>query len=39
MKGVITRKDLLRVARTFGWRKAFKLLISSKPTALVTLMS
>jgi hypothetical protein len=39
MKGVVTRKHFLIVLREFGLRVAFKLLLSSKPVALIILMS
>uniref|UniRef100_A0A6M3JLB9 Uncharacterized protein n=1 Tax=viral metagenome TaxID=1070528 RepID=A0A6M3JLB9_9ZZZZ len=38
MKGVITKKHWLSVWKAFGWRKAIRLLISRRPTALAMLM-
>jgi hypothetical protein len=38
MTGVITKKHFLEVAKTFGWRKAIKLLFSSETAALRVLM-
>lgn len=34
MHGVVTKRHFLLVARTFGIRKALKLLFSRKPVAL-----
>jgi hypothetical protein len=39
MKGVVTRRHFLIVLKEFGLRVAFRLLFSSKPVALITLMS
>jgi hypothetical protein len=39
MVGVITKKHWLMVGKTFGWRKAVRLLLSRKPVALSILMA
>ena len=38
MSGTITKKDWLRIARTFGIKTAVKVLFSRKKTALQILM-
>lgn len=38
MKGVITKKHFLVIAKEFGLRKAIKILLSQKPVALTLLM-
>ena len=38
MKGVVTKKDVLTVARVFGVRKALRLVFTREPVALLILM-
>ena len=38
MQGVITKKNFFQIAKAFGWKKAFKILFSRKPTALLILI-
>lgn len=38
MQGVVTRKNFISVARTFGVRKALKVLFTTQATALTILM-
>ena len=38
MKGVITKKHFVEITRTFGIRKALKVLFSRRPVALTLLM-
>lgn len=39
MVGVVSKKHFFLVAKEFGWRKAFKLLLSKEPVALMVLMA
>jgi len=39
MKGVVTKKHFFMVVKSFGWSKAFRLLLSRKPVALLALIS
>lgn len=38
MKGTITKKDWREVAKIFGWKKAIRLLLSRRKTALLILV-
>ncbi len=38
MTGVVRKKHIILIARTFGWRRAFRVLVSRKPVALKVLM-
>jgi len=39
MQGVVTKKHFFLVLRSFGPKKAFLLLLSREPVALLTLMA
>lgn len=39
MTGVVTKKHFFSIAKSFGWKKALKILVSRKPVALITLMA
>ena len=39
MTGVITKKHFFLILKNFGWRKAFKLLTSKEPVALLLLVN
>lgn len=39
MSGVITKKDFFKIWKTFGFKKAFRVLISKHSVALAILMS
>lgn len=38
MQGLVTKKHFFQIAQAFGWKMAFKILVSRKPVALITLM-
>ena len=38
MSGLVTKKHFFLVAKSFGLKKAFKLLLSQQPIALLVLM-
>jgi hypothetical protein len=38
MQGVVTKRHFFQIARTFGWRKALRVLTSRRPVALTILM-
>ena len=39
MSGLVTKKHFFLIAKSFGIRKALKVLLSSEPVALLVLMS
>jgi hypothetical protein len=39
VSGVVTKKHFFLVGKIFGWKKAFKILFSRKPVALMVLMA
>ena len=39
MKGTVTKKNFFSIVKAFGWRKAIRVLLSRKATALLILMS
>jgi len=38
MSGLVTKKHFFLIGRSFGYKKAFKLLFSRQPVALLVLM-
>jgi hypothetical protein len=39
MGGVITKKHFFQIWRSFGFKKAWSILVSKEPVALMTLMA
>jgi hypothetical protein len=38
MSGLVNKKHFFQIAKAFGFKKAFRVLLSSQPVALLVLM-